>query len=61
MLGRPVQRALSDEDTYSYIDEKLRGKEDVNSINDRDLPPNEIEVSTIEEIEVNNSEKTNRI
>ena len=52
-----VEVTPSDNETYHYIDEESRGKNDDNSINEGDLPPNEIEVCTIEENEVNIVEK----
>ena len=52
-----VEVTPSDDETDPYIDEESRGKNDDNSINEGDLPPNEIEVCTIEENEVNIVEK----
>ena len=56
MKTQQQKKTILDEDTDPFIDKELRGKEDDNS-NDRDFPPNEIEVSTVEKTEEKNYEK----
>ena len=51
-----TEKTILDEDTYPFIDKELRGKEDDIS-NDRDFPPNEIEVITVGDTKENNYEE----
>ena len=53
MKTQQQKKTILDEDTDPFIDKELSRKEDINS-NDRDFPPNEIEVSTVGENEEKN-------